>query len=99
MLNSERFLQNLGLCKRAGKIVSGDELLPAMANGKIHLMVLACDASERTRKQINDKCKTYRIPVVSALSRDEISHACGVVNRVALGISDEGLSKILQNCI
>ncbi|CAM4185252.1 ribosomal L7Ae/L30e/S12e/Gadd45 family protein [Erysipelothrix aquatica] len=96
MLNKEKFLNGLGLCRRAGKIVAGDELLPAIQKRSVKLVVLADNASERTKKQITDKSKTANVDVVTGISKEELSWAIGMDNRVAIGISDTGLVKVLK---
>ncbi|QIK70081.1 50S ribosomal protein L7ae [Erysipelothrix sp. HDW6C] len=96
MLNKEKFLNGLGLCKRAGKLVYGDELLPAVRNHSVKLVILADDASDRTRKQIKDKSQTSHVDVIEGFTKDEISWAIGMVNRVAIGITDAGLAKLLK---
>ena len=49
-------LNNLGLCNRAGKIVSGTDMVcDYMASGKVCYIFLASDASDNTRKKILNK--------------------------------------------
>lgn len=96
MLNKQKFLNGLGLAKRAGKCVMGDELLPAIQKGNILLVVLADDMSQRSHKQFTDKSSTSNTFVVEGLSIAEISQAIGMTNRVAVGISDPGFVKLLK---
>ena len=54
----------LGLAKRAGRIVIGqDAVLDAVRKGAATPLALsAADASARTVKQLTDKCTTYGVP-------------------------------------
>ncbi len=96
MYHKEKFLSTLGLMKRAGKLVYGDDLLPYVAKGQCFCVVLCEDASARTQKQIQDKCKTYGVPVIVFTTRDELSDAIGMNNRVSVGITTRGFVKALM---
>lgn len=90
-------IQNaLGLSQRAGKCLTGDELLDAIGKNKVSLVVLANDASERTKSQIQKKCDFKNIKVIDMLSKEELSQSIGKVNRAAVGIADAGFSKLIK---
>ncbi|WP_240920454.1 ribosomal L7Ae/L30e/S12e/Gadd45 family protein [Erysipelothrix sp. HDW6A] len=99
ILNKDGLLSSLGLCKRAGKLVYGDKLIPAIQNKSVKCVVLADNASERTKKQIRDKAKHAKIDIVSGLTVEEISWAIGMVQRVAVGITDEQVLKVVMKNI
>lgn len=98
-LMADCLLRNLGLCRRANKIVSGDALMRAIRSQSVYLVIVASDTSARSIKQFSNKCHYYQIPMLLALDRESLSRAVGYSHRVAVGISDKGLSTILQNCI
>ena len=53
MSNASAILGWMGLCKAAGGVTSGfDSVLGEVRCGKSKLVMIASDASERTRKQI-----------------------------------------------
>lgn len=91
------FVKSLGLAQRAGKCVSGEELIYQIDKKKIKLVLIASDASDRTKETLVHKCERSQIPYLSILTRDELSTAIGKNNRVAVGISDEGFSKLLNS--
>ncbi|AGN24102.1 ribosomal L7Ae/L30e/S12e/Gadd45 family protein [Erysipelothrix rhusiopathiae] len=97
MFDKQKMLNTLGLCQRGRKLVYGDELLPAITKNKVYAVVLADNASERTRKQIQDKCNTAGIPVIGGITREELSWSIGMTNRVAVGVSDRGFSKVFKS--
>lgn len=99
MLNKDKFMSGLGLCKRAGKTVTGDKLLPFIQSKQVYLVVLASDASKRTQKQIKDKSLTAGIMVVDTLTSVEISYAMGLTHCVGVGIADPQLVKMLKQNI
>lgn len=96
MLDKKRFLQTLGLAKRASAVVTGEELLKAISNHKIYYLILANNSSSRTKKQYRDKSNTYNVAVNDAFSIEEISNALGLKNRVAVGIDNKGLAETLK---
>lgn len=90
-------LQNLGLAYRAKKVTLGtDYVVEKLRAGKIFLIILASDASELTKKKINDKAKTYQVDVLDSATTEEISSALGRANIKVVGITDRGLSHLIR---
>jgi ribosomal protein L7Ae-like RNA K-turn-binding protein len=93
---TQKVLQQLGLCQRAGKIVSGEELvLDAIRRGKAKLVLLSEDASPNTAKRIKDKSDFYNVPLLVALNRGQIGDAIGKAERVVIVITDAGFAKMI----
>ena len=84
--DTEKLLRYVGLCKRAGGIVRGADLIekslrktPAPV-----CVLLASDASERTVKQTTDKCKTAGVPCVTiGADKFDLAHAVGATSPCA----------------
>lgn len=89
----------LGIAARARKIVSGAMLMEAVRKNRVLLVLVASDASERTKKQFQDKCTSYQIPCLIWGSINELSTATGMNLRVAVGINDRGLAKNILECL
>lgn len=89
----------LGIAARARKIVSGAMLMEAVRKNRVLLVLVASDASDRTKKQFQDKCTSYQIPCLIWGSIEEISLATGMHMRVAVGINDRGLAKNILECL
>ena len=52
----------IGLCRAAGGVTVGfDAVLREVRSGRARFVLMASDASERTRKQITDKCRYYGV--------------------------------------
>ena len=96
MLNSE-VLSLLGLAARARKISSGDILLKDIRSKSISLVIIAENASENSKKKWSDKCTYYKIDYFVVGLSDELSHAIGKDNRVALGIKDKGFADKIKS--
>lgn len=90
-------LQNLGLCKRANKLVSGEEqVLEKIKTNKTDLVFLASDAGTNTTKRITDKAKTYEVEVNHTFSTDELNQAIGTKNRKVVAITDHNFTKLIK---
>ncbi|TLS37369.1 YlxQ family RNA-binding protein [Pseudalkalibacillus caeni] len=86
----------LGLAQRAGKIISGEELVVReIRRKKARLVLLAGDASENTKKKITDKAHYYKVPVVFVDNRASLGHAIGKEHRVTAAVLDEGFANKL----
>lgn len=94
------FYQLLGLANRARKCLTGeDTILNAIRQKRVYLVLVASDASPKTKKRYSDKCAYYRVPIVEVGTINQLSQAIGQYNRVAIGISDQGFAKGLLSKI
>lgn len=89
----------LGIAARARKTVSGAKLMEAVRKKRVSLVLVASDASDRTKKQFQDKCTSYQIPCLIWGSIEEISTATGMQMRVAVGVDDRGLARNILECL
>lgn len=77
---TDRKIENyMGLCRAAGGVTTGFDLVLGEVRRKKALFVLiADDASERTAKQISDKCEYYEVKCFPAgLTSDELAQVLG----------------------
>ena len=59
-MSNDKILSYLGLCRKAGKLICGtDPATDAIRHGKAVMALTAADASDNTKKRIEDGCK-YR---------------------------------------
>lgn len=97
MTASRKVMSRLGLAMRAGKLVSGEEIvLKAIRSGEAKLVLLAGDASENTGKKFADKCSSYKIPLLIGYTRFELGAAVGKPERVVFAVTDRGFADMLQ---
>ncbi len=98
--NKEKFYGLLGLAMRAGKIVSGEELsVQEIKNNRAKCVILAGDASEGTKKKIQNKCCFYQVPVIIGDHRVILGNAIGKDERVVIAVCDSGFTKKLMTYI
>lgn len=95
-----KFTQRLGLAMRAGKIISGEELvLREVRSRKAKLVILSLDAAKNVEKKVTDKCTTYGVPLIRVGTRQELGLAIGKPERVVIAILDQGFAHMLQESL
>ena len=86
----------IGLAQRAGKVISGEELVvKAIQTGKAQLIFLANDAVPNVTKKITDKSKYYKVEVSTVFNALELSAALGKPRKV-VAVADAGFSKKMR---
>ncbi|OWR27887.1 50S ribosomal protein L7ae [Saccharibacillus sp. O23] len=94
-MNNE--LSGLGLAMRAGKMVTGDELvLKAVRSREAKLVVLAGDASSNTQKKFRDKCASYGIPLLIGFDRERLGASIGKPERLVLALTEQGFADMIR---
>jgi ribosomal protein L7Ae-like RNA K-turn-binding protein len=95
-LKQDKVLGMLGLAKRAGAIESGEfSAEKAVKTFRSHLIILAGDASENTRKKFTDKASFRKIPVRIYADKDQLGRATGTGERSVLSVCDAGFAASL----
>lgn len=85
MIDKLRVLGMLGLAAKAGKITFGaDSCKEAIMKNKVKLIILAQDASERTKTKFIDMANKNNIPIYTISDMDEISKAIGQKTKLLL---------------
>ena len=93
----KKILSLFGLAARAGRIASGEfQTEAAVKEGTAHLVVVAEDASNNTKKLFQDKCTFYKIPVIVMGTKEELGHAIGKEFRASLAILDAGFAEAVM---
>ena len=96
-MNKQRVGNLLGLAQRAGKIISGEEMVvKAIQEQKAKLVFLAHDAAPNLTKKIQDKSHYYKVEVVTVFSTLELSIAVGKSRKV-LAVTDAGFTKKMRS--
>lgn len=92
MINS-KICGLLGLATRAGQTVFGTEACnKAIEKNSVKLIIIAKNASERTKMNFNNICNSKKIPILEILTIDEISKAIGKSNKAVVGVKNINFS-------
>jgi len=99
-MTKNKVLSQLGLAQRAGKLVTGDDIVfKAVRNKQAHLVFVAGDGSDNTKKKFRDKCRTYHVPLVIGFTRDELGESIGKLDRVIVAVTDHGFANMMKNVL
>ena len=99
-MNNDRLLSFLGICKRAGRLVSGaDTVTKAVNEGKAKLVLYASDVSENSVKQVLRAAQQNGVFAKQLnYSKDELSFAlgrhCGIICTTDDGFAEKMLEII-----
>lgn len=100
MVNNQKICGLIGLATKAGKIVAGtDACIQEIEKRNVKLLILAVDASDRTKNTFKEKCKEFNINIYEKLTINEISNSVGKSNKAVLGIKDIGFAKAMNKII
>ena len=91
-MKQDKVLSMLGLSAKAGNVASGEfSTEKAVKEGKAHLVIVAGDASDNTKKHFRDMCSFYEVP--SYADKESLGHHIGKEFRASLAVTNEGLAK------
>ena len=92
-----RLLGMAGLARRAGKTITGADLIcDGIRSGIVRLVLEACDAAPNTRKRIGNCCACYRVPLLGGAAmpaKEALTRALGRAGEIAaVGFTDAGFA-------
>ena len=91
-----KWLNSLGLARRAGKVINGDKLLDSIKSKKVFLVIIASDCGDSNKKKYCDKCTYYGIKYYIQGTKEDISIAIGKGNVSVIGIEDKSLASLIE---
>ncbi len=92
-MKQPKWMSLLGLATRAGKVISGEELVvKEIRNSKAKLVLLSEDASANTKKKVTDKASFYQVPVRTVQDRYILGQLIGKDARVTVAVLDKGFA-------
>ena len=96
-----RALSMISLATKAGKTKSGEFMTEKeVKEGRAHLVIVADDASDNTKKKFQNMCDFYQVPIYFYKvpiyffeDKDTLGHAMGKEFRASLAVTDAGFAK------
>jgi len=99
-LKIDKVLSLLSLATKAGKIVSGEfSTEKAIKTNKAALVIVADDASDRTKEMFKNMCDFYEVNMYCYADKESLGHSIGKQDRASLAVTDEGLAKSIEKQI
>ena len=91
---SEKLVRLLGLGLRARSVVVGVAGTRAkLMAGKVVCVVLAADATRRTREKVDQPARARGVPVIRGPMADRLGAALGMPPVQAVGVQDRALAR------
>ena len=95
-----RALSMISLATKAGKTKSGEFMTEKeVKEGRAHLVIVADDASDNTKKKFTNKCKHYDVPILITSTKDILSSIIGKDNRSTFAIIDENFANKIHSML
>lgn len=88
----------LGLCTRARKIATGETIHRKFQAHQVHLLILAEDIGDNSKKKLTDKCSFYHVDYVY-MDASLMNMAIGDSNKKAIAILDKGFATQIIACL
>ena len=93
MTKEERIRGYLGLAAKGGNVVSGEfSTEKAVKSGHAHLVFIAADASENTKKKFQNMCEFYEVPALVTGDKEQLGRTIGKEFRASLAVLDPKLA-------
>jgi len=90
----------LGISQKAGKLVSGQEIVEKAINAKkVFLIIVSEDASKNTKEKMRCLSTKANIPIFYWCHSNELGKAIGKEQRKVIGITDKGLAEEIKRRI
>ncbi len=92
-VNNKKLGGLMGLCARAGKMVSGEfSVEKALKEKKAKLVFIAGDASENTKKKFFNMCEFRNVPYRVLDTKEDLGHVIGREYRAVTACTDPGFA-------
>ena len=96
-MNEEKIKALLGFAQKAGKIISGDDMvITGIKKKQVFFVVLALDASDYVKKEVLHYIEKYRVPYVMGFVKAELGLVIGKSPRAVLGVTDKNFAVGMQ---
>ncbi len=100
MINYQKLYGLIGLATKASKLVAGtDACIESIENKSVKLILIAQDASDRTKKLLKEKSKNFNVPIYEIGEIETLSKACGKVNKAVIGIKEKGFAESIKKIL
>lgn len=94
---TNKFNSMLGLCQKAGRLVSGElSCENELKSRKAKLIILAEDASDNIKKKFINSSNFYGCKVICAMNKDELGRIIGKDMRSVIAVTDDGFAAQLE---
>lgn len=95
-MTQNKVMSLLSLATKAGKVASGEFMVKkTVKEGKAVLVLVASDASEKTKKMFRNMCTYYKVPMYIISDKVSLGHEIGREMRAAAAVLDTGFKNAI----
>lgn len=95
-----RIYSMFGLCMKAGRLAYGSDMCEEnIKMRKAKILIVAEDASDKTKKKFTDICAYANIEIFFFGDIDSISHSIGKNNKAIIAILDDGFANKIKDML
>ena len=100
-MQTNKFLLDLGMCKRAGKAVFGfDDVIKHIELGDVKRVYITSDAADNTLRRVKRACDDNGVTAVTVeFTMNDVGMAAGRKPTAVFAVSDRGLDGLLQRSL
>ena len=99
-MENEKFFRMLGLGARMRAIAFGEGAVKdSIKSGKAHLVVIAKDASDNTKKKFRNSCEFYSVNMIEHSDKFTLGRYTGREFAVVLAVSNQGIAEEMKKCL
>lgn len=90
----------LGFAQASGRLVSGDMAVThRLQRGQVHVVLMAHDAGERTRRRYHRLCAEADVPLLIWGTKEDLGRVLGRPHRSVVGVTDPKFARMLQEAL
>ena len=98
-MTENRVISFLGLCMRAGRVISGQEAcVDLVRTGEAALVLMDASASDNTRKRLTDACHSHSVALYE-VSATALGASIGKKGRMVIALRDDGMAQKLLSML
>ncbi len=99
-MKKDKLLAMIGLATKAGKITSGEfSVEKSVKDKKSKLVIVADDASTRTKMTFLNMCNYYKVPIFYYSTKEMLGHCIGKGERSSVSINDNNFKEAIERII
>ncbi len=94
---NDRILSTLSLAQKAGQIASGEfSTEKAVKEGRALLVIVAGDASDNTKKKMENMTKYYKVPLYYYSGKEDLGRMIGKEYRSMVAVTHRGFADSVE---
>lgn len=99
-MNKAKLCTLLGFAQKSNNLIAGQALVyKSLGKKYIGVVLIGTNISEQSGEKIKWKCRRLNIPIVTALTTEELSQAIGKHNRTVIALTNPNFSQSIVDLI